>query len=112
MRELLKRRARAVAKAPPAPGTSWHEPPTENREVVGFGERIREIRLAQAMSQKAVCRRARPLLSPAGLHRIEEGGRKDPRLATLWALAAALNLRVTIRAEGVEVEWLEGRPSD
>jgi transcriptional regulator with XRE-family HTH domain len=64
------------------------------------------------MSQKFVCRRARPLLSPAGLHRIEEGERKDPRLATLWALAAALNLRVTITAEGVEIEWLKGHPPD
>jgi transcriptional regulator with XRE-family HTH domain len=47
-------------------------------------------------------------LCAAALTRIEAGSRPNPTLATLWALAAALDLRVTITAKGVEMEWLGG----
>lgn len=54
-------------------------------------------------------RRARPFLAKGTLTRIEAGSRKDVRLSTLWALAAALSLRVTVTPEAmaIEIEWLE-----
>jgi transcriptional regulator with XRE-family HTH domain len=76
--------------------------------VLGFGDRIREVRLAAGISQHGVARRARPFLCSAALTRIEDGSRPNPTLTTLWALAAALDLRVTITADGIEMEWLCG----
>jgi transcriptional regulator with XRE-family HTH domain len=82
------------------------DPPTEDREVLGFGDRIREVRLASGISQHGVERRAHPFLCAAALNRTEAGSRPNPTLATLWALAAALDLRVTITTKGIEIEWL------
>ena len=76
--------------------------------MLGFGDRVREVRLAAGLSQHGVARRARPFLCAAALTRIEAGSRPNPTLTTLWALPAALDLRVTITAEGIEMEWLGG----
>jgi transcriptional regulator with XRE-family HTH domain len=89
------------------PRTSSLEPPTEDRNVLGFGDRIREVRRAAGLSQNQVMRRARPFLANGTLTRIEAGSRKDVRLSTLWALAAALSLRVTVTPEGIEIGWLD-----
>jgi hypothetical protein len=38
--------------------------------------------------------------------RIEDDSRTDIHTSTLWALAAELDLRITLTAEGIETEWL------
>ena len=76
------------------------------RTVEGaFGAVIRELRLAQGISQET-------LLFEAGRHRtyvsLIEYGKNSPSIATLWALAEALDVRpseIVVRVE----QRLKGR---
>jgi hypothetical protein len=108
VKRLVDARAREKMARPAVERTRLLDPPTEDREVLGFGDRVREVRLAAGLSQHGVARRARPLLCAPALTRIEDGSRSNSTLTTLWALAAALDLRVTITANGIEMEWLGG----
>src|SRR6266508_712397 len=90
VKRLVDTRARERMARPAVKRTRRLDPPTEDREVLGFGDRIREVRLAAGLSQHGVARRARPFLCGAALNRIEAGSRPNPTLTTLWALAAAL----------------------
>jgi DNA-binding XRE family transcriptional regulator len=108
VKRLVDARAREKMARPAVERTRLLDPPTEDREVLGFGDRIREVRLAAGLSQHGVARRARPFFCAAALNRTEAGSRPNPTLTTLWALAAALDLRVTITAKGIEMEWLGG----
>jgi hypothetical protein len=78
--------------------------------VLGFGDRIREVRLASGISQHGVARRARPFLSAPALTRIEDGSRSNPTLTTLglWPQPSISGSRS--QPEGIEMEWLGELP--
>jgi hypothetical protein len=78
VKRLVDARAREKMARPAVERTRWLDPPTEDREVLSFGDRIREVRLAAGLSQNAVARRARPFLCAAALNRIEAGSRPNP----------------------------------
>jgi XRE family transcriptional regulator, fatty acid utilization regulator len=63
------------------------------RRLPTVARRITELRLAAGMTQQELAVKAG--LSISNLSQIEQGKRKDPRISTVSALAAALGVDVT-----------------
>jgi transcriptional regulator with XRE-family HTH domain len=66
-----------------------------SHETTTFGDVLRQLRTAAALSQEALAERAG--LSPRGISDLERGARRSPHLATVGLLADALELSPTDR---------------
>jgi hypothetical protein len=96
VKRLVDARAREKIARPPIERTRLLDPPTDDREVLGFGDRIREVGWPQgSLSMESRGERA---LSSAGSHPDRRRQPVEPDAHDAGALAAALDLRITITA--------------